>query len=59
VKISAIHHEPQSAEQRIAAEYAKMPPNTEVPVFFNGTWSTMTAREVVLHHLKLHDRNHV
>jgi hypothetical protein len=47
-----------SREQRVAAEYAAMPPDTKCELFLNGVWKTMLAREVVAHHLKLHEAKH-
>lgn len=47
-----------SAEQKVAAEYAKMPPETKVDLFLKGAWVVMLAKDAVLHHLKLHEAKH-
>lgn len=47
-----------SMEQKVAAEYAKMPPETEVPQWVNGAWCMMKAKDVVTRHLKLHEAKH-
>ena len=55
MKSSALPYTPPSPEQRAAAEYAKMPPDTVVPMFIGGVWKDWTAKELVAHHLKLHE----
>jgi len=47
-----------SMEQKVAAEYAKMPPETKVDLFLKGAWVVMLAKDAVVHHLKLHEAKH-